>query len=391
MGMGRTTDANDVTARDDALLHELLAPLERVRPVVRGPRRRANRGSRLIVVAAAAAVIAMVAAAGLWQRSGASLTDQALAAIGTGPYLRVVIEEPVPYAAVVNLETGEERAVVRRLEAAYDELSGRMSFKTFVDGEAAGVVSGSPDPALRRFVTGFRDALEDGSARVVGRTEIFGRSVDVLSISSTDDPRVEEVALDADNHKPVAMRFAPGDGWARVVAIESSGRMPAEPAPNAADATVVRGSSEALGSVKPADASRALGTEALWVGRSTGGLVLSGMHLERLTTTMLPGGETRTGLGLILRYGSSDDWIDVSESASWHVAHGFYGPETGGEGLLPAEGSIRLSCDACGGDHAPGYKPVWTGQLRTRGLYVRLRSPSRERVIDAAAALTPVS
>lgn len=390
MGVERMIDANDVTAREDALLRELLAPLERVQPVVRRPGRRSNRGWRLIVVAAAAAVIAIVGAAGLWQRSGASLTEQALAAIGNGPYLRVVLEEPVPYAAVVNLATGEERVLVRRLEAAYDELSGRMSFKTFVDGDAAGAVSGSPDPALRRFVTGFREALEDGSARVVGRREILGRPVEVLSISSTDDARVEEVALDVDSHKPVAIRFAPGDGWARVVVIESSGRTPAESAPNAADATVVRGSSEALGSVEPADASRALGTEALWVGRSTGGLVLSSMQLERLTTTVLPGGESRTGLGLSLRYGSGDDWIDVSESPLWHGAHGFYGPETGGDGPLPAEGSMRLSCDTCGGDHAPGYRPLWTGQLRTRGLYVRLRSPSRERVIDAAAALTPV-
>lgn len=382
-------DANDMTARDDALVRELLAPLERVRPVFRRPDRRAHLVRRGAVVAAATAVLAIVAAAGLLQRSGASLTEQALAAIGTGSYLRVVLEEPVPYAAVVEVRTGEERVVVRRLEATYDERSGGMSFRTFVDGELAGAVSGSPDPALRRFVTGFRDALEDGSARVIGRREVFGRPVDVLSISSAD-ARVEEVALDVDSHGPVAIRFAPDDDWARVVAIESSGSAPAEPAPNASDATALRGDSEALGHVDPADASRAFGAEALWAGPSTSGLSLEAVQLERLTTAVLPGGEPRTGLGLTLRYGSRDDWIDVSESPSWHGAHGFYGPETGSDGPLPAEGSMRLSCDVCGGDHAPGYRPLWTGQLRARGLYVRLRSPSRERVIDAATVLAPI-
>lgn len=377
----------DQDTREDVLIRELLAPLERVQPV-RRRRRRLRRGvpirTALIGIAVA---LASVAGFGFWSSTRTSLTEQALAAIGTDPLLRIVLEERVPYAAVVDLETQKERAVVRRLEVAYDERGGRMRFLTFVDGARVGAVSGSPSPALRRFVSGFREALEDGSARLIGQAEVFGQEADLLSIA-TDDGRVEEVALHADSHEPVAVRFSARDGWSRVISIESSSA-DFEPSPNT-EGQVILGDAKPLSKVRPSEVSSALGADALWAGRSIAGLALTGIQLESLTTTVTPGSESRTGLGVTFRYGSGEEWTDISESTSWHSPYGFYGPTTGADAPLAAEGSIRLACDACDGDHGPEYRPIWTGHLRMRGMYIRLRSPSRSLVIDVARALTPV-
>lgn len=380
-------NVNSGDTREDVLLRELLAPLGRVRPVSRR-RRRLRRGtSTRAALVGLAVALASVAGFGLWSTSQTPLTEQALAAIGTGPLLRIVLEERVPYAAVVDLESQEERVVVRRLEVVYDERGGRMRFLTYVDGTRAGAVSGSPSPTLRRFVSGFREALEDGSPRLIGQGEVFGQQVDLISIA-TDDGRAEEVALHADSHEPVAVRFSARDGWSRVISIESSSA-DFEPLPNT-DSQVVLGDAKPLAKVRPSEVSSALGAEALWAGRSIAGLTLMGIQLESLTTTVTPNGESRAGLGVTFRYGSGEEWIDISESTSWHSAYGFYGPTTGADAPLAAEGSMRLACDACDGDHAPEYRPMWTGHLRMRDMYIRLRSPSRSVVIEAARALTPV-
>lgn len=377
-------DAPDVTRGSDARVRELLAPLERVPAVELQTARPKSRGLRAALAAVAAIVATSVA--GLWFASGTSVTEEALAAVGSGRYLHVVVEQPVPYATVVNLRTSAERPVLRRLDVRFDEQTGLMSFTTLVDGELSSQVSGTPDPALRRFVSGFRDALEDGTAQALGRADVLGRTVQLLAISA--DGRSEQVALDPETHRPLAVRF--GDGpWARVVTIESSAEAPAgEPPANVESA--IHGNAEPAGAVDAADASRALGATALWAGPEIGGLRLGPMLLERLETTVLPGGEVRAGVGLRMQYGSQDDWIELSESPTWHAAYDFYGPEIAADGTLPPVEEMLLSCTACGGDKAPSHRPYWTGQLRSQGLYVRIRGTKRERVVLTAAALSSI-
>jgi hypothetical protein len=320
------------------------------------------------------------------------MADRALAAIGHRPIVHAVVERTVRYSALVNVATGDERPVRLRVEWLVDSSGGSQDWWTSIDdGARRYSAAGSPDPALAAFATGYREALSVGGVRVVGEGSFEGRATKVLGFD-VGNGQSSTVTVDAETYLPVSfgVEGAGGDVW-RVVKIESLDREPPGLTRDQQDSDLSADVAD-LRRLTATDAALALRKRAVWPGPRVGGLELTSIRLQRLTTSALPGfRKQREGLGLLLYYESSERWLEVAEAPDWEVAYGFYGPRLAANGPLPAEGKLRLDCDACGpGDHAPDYRPIWQAQLQKDGLYIRVRSSSRELALRAARSLAPM-
>lgn len=354
------------------------------------PRKRRRIGRSVWIAAAAAGAVVAALLAAPWG-ADADFADRALAAIGQRPIVHAVVERGVPYSAVVEVATGDERPVRLRVEWLVDSRGGSQDWWTSVDGgPRRHSTTGSPDPALTAFATGYREALADGRVHVVGEGTFEGRKTKILRVDAGNG-QSSTVTVDAETYLPLTFGAVSGerDVW-RVVAIESVDREP----PGLTRDTPQTGLSADVAELRrlPAtEAALALGVRALWPGARVGSLELTSIRLQRLTTSALPGfRRQKESLGLLLYYEGSGSWLEVAETKDWEVAYGFYGPRLAANGPLPAEGELRIDCDACGGDHAPGYKPIWQAQLQTNGLYFRVRAPSRELTLRAARSLEPM-
>ena len=158
-------DAGDVTAE---VFADAAKALDRFEP-----------GTTPVLAWPVAAAVALLLVAP-WQGRGPSVVDRALAVVGSGPVIHAVLEQPSP-AVTVNLATGEEQALVSRVELWYSEQPRELRRRVTVAGELAsdflsthGFMS-LPDPALTEFATGYRAALAEGRAHVVGDVEVDGR------------------------------------------------------------------------------------------------------------------------------------------------------------------------------------------------------------------------
>jgi hypothetical protein len=282
-----------------------------------------------------------------------------------------------------------------RNEVWYDSRRSRYVVWTTFDGESTGTVSGNQaDPAVAGFLDRYRRALATGAAKVVRTERVGGRKARILRFALGPGD-VEEVAVDATTYRPLWLRSFSGhparSTFLRVLGIESSSRRPrGVRAPK--QPLFVTGGWKVVRSLRPFEAARALGLAARWPGRRLDGVALAKIQLVRLTTLRQPGSRPlRRGPGLVFGYGSSSQWLMLDEAPTPQAGFGFESAESGSIGPLPPPGSIRLSCDSCGpGGHAPQYHPIWTGQLHEHGLYVQIRSWSRELVLRAARSLRPL-
>ena len=153
-----------------------------------------GRRWRLRSVAAAAAVAVAVVAVLLvspWSGTDGGLVQRALAAVGTGPVMHIVMEEP-PNTVNVNLKTGRETGGTFRVETWADRLNNRYQ-TIFSEGNR--LVSdyvgtnhyrtGSEAATVNKFyvglATGYRAALRSGTAKLVGRGTFNGHHVYWLS------------------------------------------------------------------------------------------------------------------------------------------------------------------------------------------------------------------
>jgi hypothetical protein len=161
-------------------------------------RRRTLTAALALTAAAAAAVIAL-------SLSGTPPTtiEKALAAAGDGRILHLVFESDLP-KTLVNLETGARTEVRGRHEVWFDPSAGMRERETFA-GVLQWDMSAGPDgtPAHAREVyssllTGYRDALRDGTARVVDE------DADLYWIRIA---RGHDVAVSRETYAPVDMRI----------------------------------------------------------------------------------------------------------------------------------------------------------------------------------------
>lgn len=363
-----------------------------------GVRRRALQArARRAAVTAAIFAAAGVLASGLWPNAP-SFNDQALAAIGGGRWIEVVVGQKAGLTRVVDLKTGHEAEAGTQTAWVYDTDSHKEVAWPLIGGKAFRVITRGDglEPELAGFVDGYRKALRDGAAVAIRKTTYSGRAATVLRFS-TGKTAEYEVAVDDRTHVPLwlsAVEHGRPNPPMRVLSIASYAKAPATPAPFPARAYTTWTSRD-LGTVAVPGASSALGRRALWPGAQVGAIPLASVTVERVTKVRLIGRVRLAATpALVFFYGRADShWIEVSEEAEplGYDFMSYQGTPVAAAGIaLPPVGRLTLACSSCGaGNHGGGYRPIWSGYLRVDGLYVRVNSPSRNLVLDTARLLRP--
>lgn len=450
-----------MTIRDSEVLEllrddpELLAIADAVANTQPATRLRAWP-ARLASVAAAAAVLAALVLVAPWQRGGGpTVLERALAAVGDEPVLHAVTrrEERAqwsfvdlatgnrtsPEPSVVETELWYDRArglahtIVRLDDQLIDDVlqtpdgvtsqggpvytcawiakhpieatRARVSCKLSVEnGTVPRNIPEPPpvvDPALGGFVTGYRDALADGTARMVGEGELNGTPVYWLELrvpvprppEADQDvaPFEERVAIDRETYRPLLVR--PLDGQSsysyEVVTIETvtpaeadfSDPVPLAPERRVAGQTVV--SAEEL---EPEQASSVLGRPAFWLGPEFAGLELRKIERQELRTRYdrRAGLEPTEGLGLELTYGDPagdrrrTNFLVAMQSTEPQMLYRWHTSRFAGRSPIPPAGVLSLIYDV--------------GLLHRDGVYVTIWTPlnqdvDEDTIIEAARSL----
>jgi hypothetical protein len=387
------------------------------------PPRRRRRQVVLLVPAVAFAVAVAAVLAAPW-RDNPLATERALAALGHEPVIHAIVEQPSPRQTVIDLASGRERPEAPRSEYWYDDERDVLRVRLSIGGRplpGAEYVH-SPegfftdrgvqrdqmrppqlDPALEGFASGYREALDSGEATVVGEEVVDGREAVILRFPLPPGPSgeqiSEDVAVDADEYRPLRFRFsstaAPGrtSPWSeapRVVEIETIPR-------DARDFEVPQGSEPRPAGqtgvderkLSPAEAATALGRPVFWPGRVVEGVELAQIELMRLTTTWTDGRVTE-GHALVFRYGldrrtahlEGKPSLIMTEGTSTEGALRF---ELGGS--MPRPGELRL---AGPGRAEDGDAEMWFGAMQRDGVYISLESRQRDLILAAAKAMVPL-
>ena len=366
----------------------------------------AMRTSRVLLRTAAVAAVAAaaLAVALAWPFGGGprgTVLERALAAVGDGPVLHVVLRDEWG-GTLVDLRTGERRRIHGERELWYDPKRGIHEVSSF-----AGVPQGDAlyppgrvrflDKTLHGLATGYRRALEDGTARVLGTDVVDGRPVYWIRVDAELLPDVadgrdhewaHDVAVSRETFEPVATRETrdgvPGpDTGATILRVESlpegAGDFTAAPEPNWSGVSLGLG---AIGSLTPAQASEVLGRRALWPGRSVDGVQLAGIAktegrqgYDRKTRRW-----AKTHVGVTFSYGAVEvpgrstpgRYVQLSETTELYP-----GFQRGVLNYSPPEGSVLVF-----GGHI--------GVMQRDGLYLALEASDVELLLAAARALEPV-
>jgi hypothetical protein len=390
-----------VTIRDREVI-ELLAIADAVTATQPRPRAASQRRRRIVLrVALVAAVAAAVTAAVLAAPQGKpGIIGKALAALGGRPIMHVVSESPSG-ATFVDLKTGHRTVQILSEELwvnrSGDRLHVVVSLKGKVLGDLllpqdlnGGVSSGPPSPAFGALWTGYRAALQGGTATLAGSGHVFGHRVYWLRFEQAgpDQPRVD-VAVDARTYKPVLERtFFNGRHLdERILVAKTVAYSPAE-FKRRGPALFTGGSfsgGTSTGTVDPSAPPRTA-VHGPWL---TAGETVAGMNLRaatQLTSTTGTGKSKKTIQGLELVYGSA--------------SHGLAGPlsttvdelprpdSVGTWSHIPA-GSIQIATSEETGSSASAAHPkpktsthrLWTGTLKKHGIYITITTPKGERAL----------
>jgi hypothetical protein len=385
-----------------------------------------RRRRRLVLLVPAVAVIVGVAVGVLaapWRNSPLA-TERALAALGRQPVIHAIVEQSSPRQIVIDLASGQERLESHRAEYWYDDEREALRVRLSVGDELlpGGEYLHTPegfftdlgrrdqarpprlDPALEAFASGYRQALDDGRASVVGEEVIDGHEVLILRFSLPSGPSgeqiSEDVAIDQDDYRPLRFRFsstaAPGRTlpWSeapRVVEIETIPRDPGDfEAPRATEPRPAGQTGVGERKLSPAEAATALGRPVFWPGRAVGGVELAEIELRRITTPWTDGRVTK-GHALAFQYGVDQRTAHVEGKPSLLMTESSSAEETrhfGFGGSMPGPGVLRLT----GFGNADGSTvDMWYGDMLRDGMYISFQSPRRDLILAAAKAMVPLN
>ena len=261
----------------------------------RGRRRiTSNWGTRLGVLGAVLAAAAGLMLAWPFNSQDANVLDRALAAVGDGPVLHVVLRGEWG-GTLVDLKSGDRRPVYGDSEVWYDTEHGRAHSIDRLGGVVQDEELYKPKkPAAELAALGreYRQALESGAARIAGEDTIGGEPVVWVTIHSELLPDVDgkdhvlaqQVAVSKRTFKPVALRETrdgqPGPGTLqRVLELELVARTDG-------DFTTSRPSREGTAfkqgrePITLAQALTVLGRTPFWLGREYDGLPLARVYRE---------------------------------------------------------------------------------------------------------------
>ncbi len=423
--------------RDDA---ELLAIADAVAST---QRRRARRPKYLLAVPAIAVALIAVALFAPWQGSSPTFFDRALAAVGDRPVLHVITEQSeAAQWKFVDLESGKRTSprLSFRTEIWYDPERSREHSVTSVSGKVTGDLLQTPDgvrssegtvytcawiqahpveatrarvscrfdgengttprhvpepppivdPGLAGFLTGYRQALDDGTARQVSEGTVDGRGVIWLEMhlavprppgaDRTPDPIEQRVAVDKESYRPLLVEPLRGGPSYRVVEIETVSRDEAdftEPVRVPPEDLVSSGSVVSSTEIGIDEARALLGRPALWAGPSVHGLALTRIEHDVLQIgyARSSGLEPRRLAGLSLEYGTGNESVTIEEAAEPAFAYGWISREP--LWPMPPEGKARIG-------------PFGVYVVKD-GVYVKIRSLlGVGATLAAARALEPI-
>lgn len=372
---------------------QLLALADAIAATQRRPHRVPPRALALAAAFALASGVALLAP---WGERGPDVVDRARAALGSGPVLHAVVAYSAD-DAIVDLETGRSTPRIHETEYWHDAARSMFRAKLSTDGVRISEVVATPrgglsdigrwtagpagavlDPLLAEFATGYRQALEDGHAREVGRTTVDGRGAVVLEIERSRS-ETTTVIVDDETYRPLQF-YSTYVGGRRsptltVVEIETLPREPsqfADPAPSRVRPTT--GTGTELGPSTFDEVERELGTRPLWLG---GRFVASSypvIERSRMRVT-LSDGRTLAGTVVQLAYGRIHIAMAREPDAEFILGVDMGEP-------MPPAGSIAIT-------HDWGGPRNWSGKLRAHGFWISIVAPTREDLLDAARSLEP--
>ena len=377
-----------MTIRDPEVLEalreqpELLAIADAVAETqqpTRTSRRRFLTRSAAVVAVGAAVLIAVL----LWPSGGkhTSVIERASAAIGDGRVMHVVFQTPSGFQ-LVELSGGRTITPNDEVESWSDRGSQRAHVIIRERGrvvgemlrpEDPGSTLGETDPAFSALWAGYRKALADGTAKLIGEDSIYGHRVYWLQFRLPDHGGPgSRVAVDQDTYRPVAFRqYRGGEGrfiHERVLLART------EPF---ADADFQRHTPRRGGGGTSISGGRIrLVKPWLTAGPSIRGLRLSSVGPQTVTTGQ------RTSRGVVLTYGSRAGarWIQIDELKR--------APDL--DWLVIPTGFVKLSFVDQPSAVGPTTR-VWTGDHVVNGIYVRIETPlGRGALLDVARSLKPV-
>ncbi|HSS80819.1 MAG TPA: hypothetical protein VLK24_06440 [Gaiellaceae bacterium] len=390
-----------MTIRDEEvveLLHdepELLAIADAVAETQARPRPTQARWFATRAGGALAVAAVVLIAVLLWPGGGGrphGVLGKALAALGDGPVLHLVVRQPVG-AELVELNGTRTIVPQYEMESWSDHdfkhshmilrLNGRPLGEFIVPDDLKGshATVGPIDPAYAALWTGYREALENGSAKVEREDRLYGRPVYWLRFPPSEASRAGSlVAIDRRTYSPLAFRYESAPGryleirvlLARLEAYDPADFTRRTNVPNLLNGVTTSSGSASSGPVLPG------GTGKPWL---TAGPTVAGLPQTSVSPFM--------------------------ESSSGRSAHGFdvvYGSETGSQSLRISElkrppdrsewkgiprGFVRVSeGESSGSDNKT--TPLWTGNLVVDGVYVTIETGvSRDALLTAARSLRP--
>jgi hypothetical protein len=351
------------------------------------PAPRRLRGIAPGVAAAAALAAAVALAVLLWPTGGGGdgVLGRALAAIGDGRVLHLVLESRGG-EELVDLRTGRRTPVVARVESWRDGDSGREHVvirigDTITDAlvpddlQEHGLSSGPTDPALDALWKGYRRALADGAAFLDGRGVVDGHPVYWLHFPSFGDRlRGTKVAIDRKTYKPVLVRRDTGDGAQADSRVLTAETIPYDGADFERVGVKFYGSVVAGGSTPPSDPDAALKAPWLTVGKRAAGLELYSYGIDDLP---LPGRRVRE---VELSFGDGTfppRSLTITEQEQ---------PDFPGYWAHIPPGVVSIQRGKTSDDKR--FYPTWTGALVRNGIHVRIETGAGEQaVLEVARAL----
>jgi hypothetical protein len=385
------------------------APAQEGRPAAGRRSRRSYLTRRLVpvfVLAAAAFAFVLVAP---WQRGpGPTVMERALAAIGDRPVLHAVLTQATA-RTYIDLATGRERPQLTTTEIWYDSERHLVHSKYTLDGHLAGEIlqtqkgistndhSGSwesseglhVDPALAGFFDRYHSALESGDARSTGEGKVDGHDVTWIEFAIPGErgipPSMKRVAVDETSSLPVRIEDRNSVEGTYVTEVTSIETLPAGSGdfskPELTHGPTYTFVPDEIVPVTPSTAPAAL-PDVLWLGNTIYALPLATLTRKTVTTYQTEPESTRSSQTAIeLRYGdgspghAAGGYVWLNETAKWDYR---YAMET----TEPPAGSMLYVCGASNN---------CDGNLVKNGIHVMIQASSRELLLAAARALTPIS
>ena len=423
-------DEPELLALADALVETQQERLET------GPRLR-RRPSSLPSVVTAAAVAAAVVAVLLvapWGGSDGGLVQRALAAVGTGPVLHVVIEQPVPQSMydAVSLPSGTPIQATERREIWFDQsrglektiatLNGAPLFQSLETPQGGYSQDGNPynlctwnpthqafncvrtnqnptgpnmpgppptlETALAGFVDQYQSALASGEATKTGTGQVDGHQVIWLRINadSKDYIPAEEVAIDASTYAPVLVRTLNTNPVQFTVSeIDTQAYDASLFTPPAREYPAMSVTTGPATAIEATQAPGLLGGQALWLGQTWNGYQLAQVEQQQVTANYAAqsGKQPTQSVAVTFTYAppggsaASPDALQIRETTQCSG-----GPENMpcSGGIQPTEGTLLLD---------PHFHSAYTMQ---DSLYIAITQNSsqsnRVAVANALQALT---